>query len=71
MGEAKGRRGDLFWLSRSGFEEERLCSNGPLLCFRVKGDGGGYKEKGNGGGVAVIVLVVLHCTVQLIYIPLF
>lgn len=52
MGEAKGRRGDWFWLSRSGLEEERLCSYGPLLCFRVKGGGGGrgYKEQGNGGG---------------------
>lgn len=69
MGEAKGRRGDWFWLSRSGLEEQRLCSNGPLICFRVKGGGGGYKEQGN--GVGVIVLVVLHCTVQLIYIPLF
>lgn len=55
MGEAKGRRGDWFWLSRSRLEEERLCSSGPLLCFRVKGGGGGgIKNRGmreGGGGV--------------------
>lgn len=67
MGEAKGRRGDWFWLSRSGLEEERLCSNGPLLCFRVKG--GGYKEKGSWGDDCSSC-TALYCAVDLYYIIL-
>lgn len=42
--------------------------------MKGEGEGEGVKKwgmQGVGGGKGMIVLVVLHCTVQLIYITLF
>lgn len=66
-GWGKRERGDLFWLLRFGLEEERLCFYGLLFCFRVKGGGWGYKEKGNGGEREGMIVLVVLCSWFIFY----